>query len=441
MAISTLALRGPISKKRSILVRGRKYKRSMPLLTLRKLNQRFVQGKILARGAQKMRGMFRSPAKTLKLSKINNNNRKRLQGFQITRSVMINMGQNNTSASTYLDGVVDPWNTTSLEFHGAGIPFITRIETARNWTLDQGNPSNSGSVNAFHEGTTCVVFTPQWPGSKADRDGCLTDLGKTGTKIKPNFGVKPNHQKLPDASQKDNYQFNNVCVSGMHGLFENSTDTTQLVNETFTFTGNVLNVMNSYCTIELFNPNPRAPVDVHIFTVFQKTKQYQDKTGSCSSQLNLNQFLYELGHAGPWEQHNAYSTTLIDQVRKGKLPSKLFKVLKHRVCHLGCRPNSSVTSPNYQQNGPSTNRKVVKMKFAGKKFFRQYCTTQTDLFDASVTLEENYNSIQKVIMVALPTQTAALTSTEFATTLPSTTIYPVWYKINKTNIWTVQGNY
>ncbi len=443
MAITTLALRRPISKSNVIIHKGRKMRRVIPTLTLRNIHQRYNRARIIARGAQKLRGrvMMRSPAKNLQLSKKNNNTRKRIQGFQITRSSMINWGQCKQNSSKHIEGVIDPWATNTLKFHGAGMPLVTRIETGRDWTIDQGGPHLTGAINFIHQGSTAVVFCPQWPGAKADRNDALQLMGGAPDQIRPNFGVKPNHSKLASASQKDNYQFNNIAVDNMFGLFDASSDLTPLTNTTYSFTGNVLNVMNSYVTIDLFNPNPRAPVDVHIFTVFQKTKSYQDATGSCSNELPLNELLYRLGTGTGANNHNAFSNVIVDLIRKGKLPSKLFKVLKHRVCHLGCRPQSASTSPNYKQNGPETNRKVIKMKFAGKKFYRQYCTTQSDLFNAAVTLEENYSSIQKVIMIALPSQTQCLTSTDEAGVAPSPTIFPVWYKINKTNIWTVQGNY
>jgi hypothetical protein len=441
MAVTTLALR-PTKKRRVILRKGRKFRRTIPQFSLGRIGQMYTQHKIIKRAGQRMSNMIRrSPAQNIRIQKANNIRTKKIKGFEITRTLMCNMGQCKV-ATPYEGGVVDPWATETLKFVGSGIPLISRLTIASNYKIDQANPAATAGITGGQilTGFTSVVFIPQWPGAKANHDAASQILGATSPQYYSTFGVKAGNQ-LMTGNTGENFQFNNVAVQGLQRLYDVSTGS-GLTNSTGSNYGNVLNVMNSYITIELFNPSQHTAVDVHIFTFYQKSLNYQNWSGSCTSTINLNTWVADFAYNATNNKKNTLSEHLIDQIRKGKLPSKVFQVLKHRKVTLGARPTCSASSPVYKQNGPATNTKKVKMRFAGKKFYRQFCSNQSEEFDANATIQEKFNSVQKVMMIALPSQTIMHRPVidDSGSTNPIATIANVWYKIHKTNLWTISGN-
>jgi len=446
---TTLGLRKP---KRMQLRRGRRSARiSDNLLSskawLRKVGQTYNASRVARAGYNKLQSLRRSPASNVRIQRKKNIQSKKIRGFQITRQLMCNLGNYDVNGTTYASvsqGLDNHETSTSLEFIGAGCPLKGRMTQSQTWLKVQASPASGSYPGMVDLGFRTVTFIPQWPGSKVDRDDALVTLGTTtGYTHKGGFGVKPAND-TDGLGQSENFQFNNIAVGEMKSLYESSiTSTSVLTNATASNFGNVLNVMNSYITIELYNPHPNQPIDVHIFTYFQKSLLYKDDSGSCTATLNLNQWVHQLTTDTQYAGHNMASEFIINMIRKGKLPSKLFTVLKHRVCHLGSRPcagsDHNVATPAYAQNGPKTNRKTIKMKFSGKKFFRKFCTNQSELFDASETLQENSNKLQKVMMIALPSQTSILNAVD-DNSVNRSQIYPVWYKVHKTNIWTISGN-
>lgn len=308
-----------------------------------------------------------------------------------------------------------------------------------------------GPLDWNHNGT--VAFLPQYPGSEA----CflLTAVGALSDKDQ-RFGVLPNYNGYTGNSgasvnYADNFQYNQICMSNTYP-FNKDTIITQ---GTTWESGNTLKVFRSWVRIELENPNYQTGMKVHILVVKLRSIKMSNLNG-CDDNLNLNECFSQdaskslTGGRTSQESPELQYMSYLERCR-GKLPSKIFRVIKHKVCVLGPKQISqyaaSSASPAYPQlnyttlspkNGPST--KTVTMAFGPKTIRRTHCSNMSDNLFTFQEMRESWQNQSIVMMYTEPTDTMTILSNVNNETTAQTYL-PVNYRIHKTHKWKVTNNF
>jgi hypothetical protein len=288
-----------------------------------------------------------------------------------------------------------------------------------------------------------VAFLPQCPSSKA----CF-NLSAIGASVNKDqrFGVIPNYSGYN--AHAENYSFNQFPMKDTYGF---NTDTPLAVTTTWE-SGNTLKVFRSWARIELENPNYQCGMRVHILVVKLRSIKYNDGS-TCENQINLNTWPSNLAgsHDTTAEKANAYFAYLNEC--RGKLPSKIFRVIKRKVVTLGPKlVNSAPNSGTFYRYAYANNNavpsprstKTVTMAFGPKTIRRTHCSDMSDGLFTFQEMNENWNSQSIVMMYTEPLDAMAVMNSlnnPTDSTTPDFLTLGVNYRIHKTHKWKVVNNF
>lgn len=339
--------------------------------------------------------------------------------------------------------------TTDTGFNNAGSGFpLFWTGKSRPPTFDTAGtkvptPAFITNLEWRHSGT--VSFLPQCPSSKA----CF-NLQGVGTS-EQRFGVIPNYNNYTGNDCADNYSYNQFPMDTTYGFGHNA----MLVPGTIQESGNTLKVFKSWVRIELENPNYETGMKVHIVTVKLRSVKYHNGV-TCDSILSLNTCFEDLAGSETINPNLGYFAYLNEC--RGKLPSKIFRVIKHRVVTLGAKnanihkatinaelPAAQVDHMDYTNNNtvasPRSCRNIT-MSFGQKTIRRTHCTNMSDKLFNFQQMEEDWNNQSIVMMYTEPIDAmAVLPNLNYKTPSDGVTKFGVNYRIFKTHKWKVVNNF
>lgn len=406
-------------------------------MVLRKRKRRYPFGRIAAGAAAAIAAKkYRIFNTTLsqKLKKIKKSNAKieKTVGSTISRFLMMN----NNARLAYTDAA---YNNAGYGFplYWTGFPNANLIDDAIN-----GAPAFDIRF-MYHRFEGVVCFIPQLPTSKA----CFFTQGIGATfSNNQRFGLLPNYSEYSQSiqDQGDNFNFNGVAFNQTYGFNANTELATTIVERT-----NRLRVFRSWIRIELENPNVLTPMKVHILTCKLTCKNFT-KGGVTTNEINLNTFM-KRNNQDSLVGVDAPASTLImrlyEDMRRGKLPAKMFKVLKHKtvylaqknLCVLDATQLSTIRHNNIKQSGSV---KTVRMTFGPKTIYRSHCSAASDVEYSSALIDEQWDKHIFCMMYCEPADFNNHVGTVNTPDVDPVTpqFFPVNYKIFKTNKWKGTNN-
>lgn len=393
-------------------------------------------------------GKFRKFNTTLsqKLKTENRVNRRLIRdgGCSILRMCMENMQPLLTLANAGFDNA---GYGAELTWVGLSLP-----PTFQNNTTTVPTPSFIAlGQEARHQGVVC--FLPQCPSSRACFN--IKGIGSTGAKVQ-RFGVIPNYNDYSSAvggsfAATDNLSFNQFPMAETYGF---NRDAILTVGTTWD-SGNTLKVFRSWTRIELENPNYQTGMKVHILIVKLRAIKYNDGA-DCTNDIPLNTWPRDILGTTNDNQEARYFSYLNEC--RGKLPSKLFRVLKHKVVVLGAKNANAITDTpstldsamqstffrHSNENKVSSPRstRTVAMSFGPKTIRRTHCSNMSDGLFTFQEMNENWQNQSVVMMYTEPldTMTTLPNINNRIASLGDTTL-GVNYRIFKTHKWKVVNNF
>lgn len=394
---------------------------------------------------RKMSNKFRKFNTTLgqKLKRENRLNKKlvNMGGCSITRFLMQNM-----SALALTDVQFDKAGF-GYSLQWAGIPRTPIFDDTGSISPTQ---TALETLDWNHQG--CVAFLPQHPGSEACFNIATVGSASPAPTANQRFGVIPNYNGLVGSggseNYADNYQYNQICMKDTFAY-----NTNQVVAQGTTWdSGNTLKVFRSWIRIDLENPNYQCGMKVHILVVRLRTVKFSNFSG-CDGQMDLNRCLSDTAtyalSGGSGSAQNVLEYLAYQDECRGKLPSKIFRVLKHKVVTLGPQVTNmgEVANPATSHWPAVANRpmspkscKTVTMSFGPKTIRRSHCSNMGDNLFTFSEMQEQWANQSIVLMYTEPADALSILPNANASTFAKTKLN-VNYRIHKTNKWKVLNNF
>lgn len=357
-------------------------------------------------------------AKILKLRR-EGESQKKIVGFNIIRQKLMNHGFDDTNASFDACKGVGP--VLKSEFYNTLFSNSTVLA-----------PTTTAVPGTVHNWRPLIIC-PQWVGSELTGFGSV--LCGAGENVLPRFGVINNNTNaMTDTLQpSNNYQFNLNVISGMYPFL---TDNTELSANQIDYTGNTIRVYNSFLTFRFTNQKTQRRT-VYLFKFKFRDQKFENGAGTCEAidDMKVEKILNNLAavegeNPGGMVNKNMNTIALMNLIRKGKLPSKLFKVYACKKVTLGA---NAYNDAYLRDNIPHT--KLVKMKFGQTAFRRSTCSNHYDKF-TSEPLKARRQQMMHVMAICLPYYDCL----EGGVSTTSERTAGVSYEVTKTNIFKVTEN-
>lgn len=362
-----------------------------------------------------------TPRMKLRKAEVANNSRKKIVGFNIVRQKLMNQGFQDTNAS--FDNCKGIGPILQSQYYNILFSNSTTIDPTT--TIVPGNISNWRPM----------ILCPQWPGSELSAFDSV--LCGASSNVIPRFGVIVNNTQAASQTQQpgNNYQFNLNVIKNMYSYL---TDNTELSSNQIDYTGNSIRVYNSFLTFRFTNPATTRK-DVHIFKFRFKDYKFENGNGTCEEIDNMKvekilnnlSAMQQQSPTADKSDENAATTSLLNLIRKGKLPDKLFKVYKHKKVTLGGNPGYNEYSEFYK----ITHCKTVKMRFGSTVFKRSTCSNHYEVFTNEMLTNRRQN-LMHVMVICLP----HYDNLAAATTSTSEQTEGICYEVTKTNVFKVTEN-
>lgn len=345
-------------------------------------------------------------------------------GATISRFLMMNVTQAYSMVNTEFNDA-----GYGVQMYWEGIPQRVQVDTlhtSSTWDTDY----------LKYRFASIVAFCPQLPTSKA----CFKTAGiGAANAYNQRFGLLPQYPAYANTpGQADNFNFSGVCFNQTYGFGEN-TELPTTVNDR----GNRLRVFKSWVRIELENPNVSTAMKVHIVVCKLRAEHYNDGL-DCNNEIQLNDLMKNdvRSLVGADDDSNTLPMRCYEDMRRGKLPNKIFKVIRKRQVYLG-KKNTLVLSasagPLYHTNIPEEkSAKTVTMAFGPKTLYRSYCSTAEDNNFSTGLMDEQWDKHMFCLMYCEPANFQTVLGTDLSTSQKSQ--FFVNYKIFKTNKWKVTNN-
>ena len=318
---------------------------------------------------------------------------------------------------------------------GLGLPMSFRVQLEDRETINIDPPNNYPGV---HRLMNNIMFCPQWPGSKMasisqDFIGDAAGAPAPIVRGEQKFGLQ--YANADDAA--NNLKWNDKAVADVHSFLDTIVSTP--VDQPLETNHTRIKVLNTYVQMTFSNPGSFHRIDVHVFDVIFRSDEYNDGD-NCTKFLDANAVIEELifTHATNIT-NNANSTLLVNEIRKGKLPSKIFKVLRHRKVALGRNQGLVTQLPNVADqtlliaapHSRQPSSKTITQKYGLKTWYRSPCT-KADQYFSDEPLTEHITKVVHTICIPL----IALDDVHVAFDAEDKTFNGlVNYVINKTNVW------
>jgi len=246
---------------------------------------------------------------------------RKITGFKISRFRLFSQGGNTGSNRT-------------MSIMGAG-PVL------ENRTLLFANGVPGATTNYSYPGTISklrtLLFVPTWPGTKLSSftDDQRATFDTPAVTLTLGWGLE-----FPNQIQNNaNLPYNSAGVANVSVLGSRSATpmtSTQLINHDH------IKVFSTKIHYELRNLSPLHKYDIHIFDVIFRVDDFYDFDGTCKNFGTASNIIEELIMRNTQEnnEQSAYDRLMfgkpiVDGIRRGKLPSKIFKVLSHKKITLG----------------------------------------------------------------------------------------------------------
>jgi len=350
---------------------------------------------------------------------------KKLNGFQISRFLArsYHVEDNNTVFNDGKSGYI-----TAMYFQGIPdfyVPLTTEIT----------NGEGPGMVQNWRWN----IFVPQWPGSKLTAY-TNTPVGTSTGELAGDqqFGLMPNNNT--DTTFNSNLAYNAMCVQNTKNL-----NTKVLVVPVNPQLHNKIMVHNTYIKMDFQNCSNVFSAEVHVFHVLFREDVIGNINGVGCQQIYLIQDLIKNFYENADQEVRAcQAEVFVDQIRKGKLPKKMFKVLKHKVLKMGpilIGNEYGVTSPSQGDPNPFSKHRsaaTYKTKFGLKIWNRTACTDQLEPFSDQPLEQDKFKTVH-IISIPLSVLGEYNTKTRQLST-DAKNIIAVTQRIEKINIWETRSN-
>jgi len=346
---------------------------------------------------------------------------KKLNGFSISRFLMRSF---NISDANILHNVTAGL-CTNLVF--SGIPQYVDLNT---------DVTNIDALPGNIDLLAVQIFSPQWPGSH------LTAFpnGVTGSATPQvglqSFGLLPNCNALDGTTFNENFPFNDVCVrdTKVYG-------STHLVSPTNPKPYNKLIVHNSYIKCSYTNTNTDYGCEVHVFHVIMEEAIGNPLGTGCIPITDVQAIMQQMYAASDIGIVHIQGEAIVRMIRKGKLPKKVFRVLKHTKLTLG--PMTVLTvGPQPQRNTQQLTTRpcnaVYRAKFGAKTWYRTACSDAMEQYTPQPLTSDLKKTVQ-IMAIVLPMESAYF-STSLQTSDQYTNSFIVTQEIEKTNVWETRMN-
>jgi len=313
-----------------------------------------------------------------------------------------------------------------------------------------GYPGTTAQIN--YPGTISrlriLMFVPNWPGSKLSSFTDPTNTFPIGSVAFTNcFGLE-----FPNQNQTyPNLPYNSAGVSNVKA-YNNLDNTTilssQLVNH------DRIKVFSTRVDYMFRNLNPFHKYDVHIFDVFLRTTEYFDFDGTCRTFTDPRSYLEEIMMNGTNVADNAqstirnrYSLQISNNIRKGKLPNKIFKVISHKKITLGrAKPSLNlvvaptapiIAIPHGDVDHTQKADKKWSKTYGTKIWYKGPCDTEVN-FAQDDLITDYPTKVMHTIVLTLLTDADAIGAggTDNAALTSSATVA---YEIRKTLTWKIKA--
>jgi len=361
-----------------------------------------------------------------KTSRINSLERK-ITGYKISRFRLVN----------------DCSNNPVMRMIGAG-PKLTTVTLL----FPVGTPASTATINLPGQVSDMqqLTFVPNWPGSKLSSYTDTTNTFPNGDHFTTRFGLEfPNQTQL-----FANLPYNSAGVVNVVPFGEVTTNpivSSQLVNHS------QIKVFSSVINFKFTNLSAFHKYDVHIFDVIMRTQEYYDFDGVCKTMTNPTSMIEELMLSGSLLTNdtqamirNRYSMQIVKNIRRGKLPNKIFKVMSHKKISLGrCKPITIVSGApdtgtvyiaNSVQDHPLPSVKTWTKRYGQKIWYKGPCDTDT-AFAGDDLITDHPQKIMHTVVLTLLAETDI--SVPGGTNLGQTSTSKVAYEINKTCTWKIKS--
>jgi len=312
------------------------------------------------------------------------------------------------------------------------------------------NSTANGGYPGQISGYKILMFAPTWPGSK------LSSFSDPGTSFGqgPNTGIgftKCWGLEFPNASQTfPNLPYNSQGVENVkpyNAYASNTVGSTQLVNH------DRIKVFSTRIDYTFRNLNPYHQYDVHIFDVIMRTDEYFDFDGTCKTMTDPTSFLEEImmngttfGDDAQNIIRNRYGRQISDQIRKGRLPPKIFKVLSHKKILLGrakpsliqgnTPPGGTTAYPHGPVNTIPADKKWSK-RYGLKTYYKGPCDTEGSFADDDCITDHKLKTIHTLVCTLL--RDADLVTASGSSESTTTTEATIAYEIKKTLTWKIKS--
>jgi len=335
---------------------------------------------------------------------------KNVRGFMISRSLLVGR------AVAY--GVDPGWGNTIFSYAGTGIPFRVKYAVTDINNIPAGTNTDPRTLDKFGAITYLnnILFAPQWPGSRLGPLGDQNVNGGRGQR----FGLMANNN---NKTYSDLIPYNQAVVPSIDY---------NTVNDLITIAAsdnyNKLIVTNTYIKMTFQNMSQFYEMEVHIFHVYLRQTKYTDSSGNCVDITNSSLLIQNMTTNTDVYKNVDQQQVFFDQVRKGKLPPKMFKVLKHKKLHLGL-VNIAVltTDTNRNPNLKNSNGQAIySTKFGRKTWYRTGCSQDNESMTEEVLITRPESHIQ-ILAFAIPALNGQLANGD------GIIESYVTYKIEKTN--------
>jgi len=374
--------------------------------------------------------MFMS--KSPRLSKINRLERK-ITGYKISRFRLVTADGSSANPTSRMIGSGYDLITETL-LYSTGAPLATT------------NGGYPGQVNKFK----ILMFVPTWPGSKltsfVDPTKTFGQGSYAGTTFTPSWGLE-----FPNASQTfANLPYNSQAVANVKGFNQYSEATigsTQLVNH------DRIKVFSTRIDYMFRNLNPYHKYDVHIFDVIMRTDEYFDFDGACKTMTNPTTFLEDLMTTNPVTNtdaeniiRNRYSMQIVDMIRKGRLPPKIFKVLSHKKITLGRAKPAGIGFTNVSGTTIVSGNTTDKITSADKKWSKRYglktyykgpCDAETSFANDDLITDHKLKTVHTLICTLM--NNGDMVTSHASQSATTTSLSAVAYEIKKTLTWKIKS--
>jgi len=366
-------------------------------------------------------------------SKRINSLERKITGYKISRYRLVNDGGSDNSINNMIGSGPTLDTTTACFSNGA--------------PASSENNRLPGQVSKLRT----LMFIPTWPGSKLTSFTDPTGTFKQGDFVNHPFTMcwgleHPNQTQL-----NANLPYNSAGVANVKGFnhyTNNPITSSQLINH------DRIKVFSTRIDYLFRNLNPYHKFDIHIFDVIMRTDEYYDWDNSCKKITNPQLFLEEIMMSanvgddfGQNVQRNRYSMQIVEMIRKGRLPQKVFKKLSHKIIKLGrAKPTlvQAVTPPtgttilthSAQDNIQKADRRWSK-RYGTKTWYKGVCDTETTFMSDDILTDNPLKTVHTLICVLM--SDADMTNPSGQSVVDVTSTAAVAYEIKKTLTWKIKA--